>query len=504
MRKCLKDWCIENNSRYLLVEWDEETNGVLNDKLSYGSEKKVSWKCEKGHMWIASINQRTSTKSMCPYCSGRYAIPGETDLATFYPDIAEEWDYGKNKTQPNLVKPASHDKVWWICKKCGQEWNAVISSRTNGFGCPKCGREKISQARSTPKKDNSLIDRYPHLAAEWNIAKNKGISSNDISALSHKKVWWICKNGHEWQAMVSNRVKGRNCPYCSNKKIIAGYNDFATVYSDISQEWNYEKNTGLFPTEVSPSSSKKAWWKCKTCGHEWIASINNRIKRGCPQCSKARRVSFPEKVIFYYVSKVFEHVEENYRPDFLDGQELDIYIPEMNVAIEYDGELYHQNVLRDLHKNEVCRQNGISLIRVREPGCPKLNDKSHVIELNARDTEDYENMIHELFKALQEKGTITSMGTSVDLKRDSAEINRLVNYQDVSHSVSITNPELEEFWNAEKNKEFTMDKVTYASDKSVWWKCPECEYEWYGKVYSMTRKEGKKLCPRCKKKGGMR
>lgn len=501
MRKSLKDWCRENNSQYLLSEWDVETNGILDEKLSYGSEKKVSWKCEKEHTWLASINQRTSTKSMCPYCSGRYAIPGETDLENLYPEIAIEWDKSKNKLTPNLVKPASHDKVWWICKKCGHEWNAVISSRTSGIGCPQCGREKISHARSAPKEGNSLSARYPQLAAEWNVKKNGGITSGDVSAMSHRKVWWICNNGHEWQAMVSNRVKGRNCPYCSNKKIIAGHNDFATIYPHIAEEWNYEKNIAILPTEISPSSSKTVWWKCNECGHEWVASVNNRIKRGCPECSKARRVSFPEKIIFFYIMKVFKDVEENYRPDFLNGQELDIYIPEIQVAIEYDGELYHQNINRDIHKNELCRQNNIFLLRVREPGCPKLNDKNYVVELVSRNTEDYEKMVCEIFNVLQEKGMMPNTSISVDLKRDSAEINRLVNYRDIGCSISVTNPELKAFWNSEKNKEFTMDKVTYASDKLVWWKCQECEYEWYGKVYSMTRKKGKNLCPKCKKEG---
>jgi hypothetical protein len=31
----------------------------------------------------------------------------------------------------------------------------------------------------------------------------------------NKKVWWICEEGHEWQATVKSRVKGRGCPECN-------------------------------------------------------------------------------------------------------------------------------------------------------------------------------------------------------------------------------------------------------------------------------------------------
>lgn len=379
MRKSLIQWCAEKDALYLLEEWDTEINGPLSEKISYGSERRVSWKCEKGHKWTTTVGQRTNSKTKCPYCSGRLAIPNETDLATLYPEIAKEWDYGKNVELPINVKPMSAKKVWWKCKKCGYEWKAVISSRTNGCGCPKCGIESRIEKSIVPKKGRSLVDISPELLEEWNKLKNGELTADNVSAGSHTKVWWKCKNGHEWEASVSNRVKGRNCPYCSNKMIISGYNDFATVYPELAKEWNYERNTHISPTNVAPSSNKKVWWKCKSCGHEWITSINNRIKRGCPQCAKARTVSFPEKVIFYYMTKVFNGVEENYRPSFLEGRELDIFIPQINVAIEYDGTLYHQNIERDLYKQKKCIDNGITVIRVREPGCPNIDVQGYVI-----------------------------------------------------------------------------------------------------------------------------
>ena len=105
---------------------------------------------------------------------------------------------------------------------------------------------------------------------------------------SGKKVWWICNKGHEWQASIAHRNKGRGCPYCAGQKVIKGENDFQTVNPTLAKEWHYEKNNGLTPMDVLPNSGKKVWWKCSK-GHEWQASIADRNSgHGCPYCAGKR------------------------------------------------------------------------------------------------------------------------------------------------------------------------------------------------------------------------
>lgn len=129
------------------------------------------------------------------------------------------------------------------------------------------------------------------LMAEWNWEKNDklGFDPKILTLGSDKKVWWVCNTGHEWQASIGHRSRGCRCPYCSNKKVLSGYNDLQTVNPTLAKEWNYEKNNGLTPTNVTPSSNKKVWWKCSK-GHEWQAIIGNRHRgNGCPQCYKERK-----------------------------------------------------------------------------------------------------------------------------------------------------------------------------------------------------------------------
>ena len=106
---------------------------------------------------------------------------------------------------------------------------------------------------------------------------------------SGQKVWWICGKGHEWEADISSRNRGNGCPVCAGKKIVEGYNDLKTKNPVLASEWNYDKNGELKPTNVTPNSHKRVWWKCQH-GHEWEAIIKTRNNgNGCPECAKQKR-----------------------------------------------------------------------------------------------------------------------------------------------------------------------------------------------------------------------
>ena len=199
------------------------------------------------------------------------------------PKIAKEWNYEKNgNLRPEHFSANSHKKVWWKCPK-EHEWQSTIKDRNNGNGCPYCSSKIIL------KGYNDLQTVNPILAKEWNYEKNDGLTPVDVMPNSNKKVWWKCPKGHEWQASIADRNRGRGCPYCIGKKVLKGYNDLQTVNPTLAKEWNYEKNKGITPKEVMPNSHKKVWWKCSE-GHEWEAVIGNRNKgNGCPYCASYKR-----------------------------------------------------------------------------------------------------------------------------------------------------------------------------------------------------------------------
>ena len=134
-------------------------------------------------------------------------------------------------------------------------------------------------------KHRLTVADSPELMKQWHFEKNSGEIPSSITLGSKKKVWWSCSNGHEWEASVNHRAKGRGCPYCSNKKVWPGFNDLQTRFPNVAQEWAYDKNVGITPADILPHTNKRYWWRCKRCGHEWQTSPNHRCSgQRCPQC----------------------------------------------------------------------------------------------------------------------------------------------------------------------------------------------------------------------------
>ena len=218
------------NNTQLQLEWHPTRNGDLKlSELTVGSHRKVWWKCEHGHEWIAKIDAITFMGSGCPYCSGKLAMPGETDLATLRPDLMEQWDFDKNTLDPTEITIASHDKVWWKCEQ-GHSWKSVVFSRTREkvAGCPYC------TGRLVWPGFNDLATLRPDLAKEWEQLLNGDFTPDKVTLGSNKKVWWQCSEGHVWQAFVYARTKrnGTGCPVCAGK----------VKQRKISVEWQRHSN----------------------------------------------------------------------------------------------------------------------------------------------------------------------------------------------------------------------------------------------------------------------
>ena len=138
-----KDISLAAKNPTLAAEWHPIYNEPLTPSKVYLSSDIYVWlKCKAGHEWEASVHSRAAG-AKCPYCTGHYPIPGETDLATTHLEIAYEWHPEKNgDLTPLDVTANSKRKVWWICKK-GHEWETRIVYRTmRGTGCPHCKRFK--------------------------------------------------------------------------------------------------------------------------------------------------------------------------------------------------------------------------------------------------------------------------------------------------------------------------------------------------------------------------
>ena len=333
-------------------------------------------------------------------------------------DLIDEWNWEKNNElglYPDALTLGSGKKVWWTCE-CGHDYQMPIYARQAGHNnCSYCLGKKILVGF------NDLQTVSPMLASEWNHNRNVGLDPTMVTGVCGKSVWWTCQYGHEWEAKISNRYNGNGCPYCSGYYILPGLNDLATTRPDLAEEWNYEKNDGLLPTQISRGYGRKVWWKCKEKSHEWQASPNSRdnMGSGCPACSKGNRISLQETIIYFYIKKYFNDTKHGYRDKKSGITEIDVFIPHLMVGIEYDGHYWHQDVEKDKKKDMICKSNDITLIRIRDIGCPVYESNCEFITLHNRSINELCNVCEQILNKL---GVVNPL---IDIGQDFEDIKQL-------------------------------------------------------------------------------
>ena len=142
-----------------------------------------------------------------------------------------------------------------------------------------------ARSKHTASPKPSLQNRFPDIAAQWHPTKNGSLKPEDVTPGANQKAWWLCEKGHAYQALVNNRTRGSGCPYCSGAKVLAGFNDMATLRPELAAMWDTKRNEGLTPRDVTLGSSKKVWWRCAN-GHAYERVIAQQVlfNRSCPGC----------------------------------------------------------------------------------------------------------------------------------------------------------------------------------------------------------------------------
>ena len=168
----------------------------------------------------------------------------------------------------------------WACHKghvWSTHWYSVVGEMKTR--CPFCsGREAISGI-------NDLATVNPVLSASFDRDKNMPLCPEELLPNSNLKVWWLCPKGHSFDTIISNRnLLGNGCPYCSNHKVLKGFNDLMTLEPEVAKSWHPSKNKNS-PAEVTRTSNKKAWWLCDK-RHETYTVISSKVmaRGACSVC----------------------------------------------------------------------------------------------------------------------------------------------------------------------------------------------------------------------------
>lgn len=273
----------------VMKRWAWDLNGDVDPAgLSVFSRRSVWWTCDSDsrHRWFAQI-QVQSRGANCAVCHGAQVQSGVNDLLSVAPSVAAEWHPSLNgDVLPSDVTSSSNRRVWWRCPLDSRHvYEAMIYNRTGrNSGCPFCDGKMVLPGV------NDFATTHPRFLPEWDFQKNHLFGPQELTAGSSKMAWWKCFKGHEWRASVKDRVRGRQCPYCVNKWIIAGENDLASLNPELLDEWDTESNLPLTPTSVGPGSNRRVSWICReNPEHKWRATPTSRTSlkaTGCPTCAK--------------------------------------------------------------------------------------------------------------------------------------------------------------------------------------------------------------------------
>ncbi len=283
----------------ILDKWNYEKNnelGIYPDSVTKVSGKKVWWKCEKGHEWLATIAHITYGRG-CPICN--------TGKQTSFPEQAILYYIEQIDSSCDEDYPALQEVIIDIIKNI---YNKEIIINLDA------DRDKIYNNYLFKEIDNSLASNSK-IIKYFDKEKNLNVKPEYITRSSGKKVWWKCDKGHSFQAPVHSIDQGMYCPICREELIKKGglipldekyikrlkFSDdiksLALDSPDIAKEWDYDKNYPIKPENVVSRSSKKFWWKCSKCGYEWQTTPLVRTSgRGCKKCgyqSASKKMSKP-------------------------------------------------------------------------------------------------------------------------------------------------------------------------------------------------------------------
>jgi thiamine pyrophosphokinase len=367
--------------------------------------------------------------------------------------------------------------------------------------------EFINEAnkRYKTEKDKEKFDKlHPLIKQQFCKIRNKEIELRSLNPGTHTLIQLICcKCGEVFQSKVKDlqnnleRAKNKEvtgCPYCANKTVNKS-NSFGACYPELAKHWDYEKNKGVTPFDVLPGRDEKFYFICEF-GHSFDSLLYNithkQRGRWCPYC-KLTGTSYLEIILYFelhYIfgdlviwNKISKFAKINY------GVECDVLLihPVVGkICIELDSTFHRtqERINNDLKKNQILESFGIKVLRLRHDKLIKLSES----DVFFNDDQDDKSIISALFLSLQQFSGFSS--NEIEKIKNYIKCPSLANLEKIKncHRYLLehtsydnkfldTRPDLEKYWNVEKNLPYSPSFFTSGSHFPAYWKCPDCNVE---------------------------
>ena len=263
--------------------------------------------------------------------------------------------FGDDYTYDKFEYYGYREKSIITCKEHG-DFEATPGSLIQGHGCPKCG----NVYHSTLDELKERFDEMHHGKYDYSLIE----TFNN----AFEKLPIICPDHGMFEMSANKHLKGQGCPQCgiesSARERSLGVDEFirkATEkhngkYTYVKDEINYVNNSTKVPIH------------CDKHGVFYQSPQGHLAGNGCPKCVSS--FSKNEEEVYKYVLQFCPDAIQHDRK-ILCGQELDIYIPSKNIAIEYNGVYWHtekQGKDRNYHLSKTlrCNEQGIKLYQIFE------------------------------------------------------------------------------------------------------------------------------------------
>lgn len=340
--------------------WHPTLNSVDPNTLGVGSRVSAVWMCSRNdHNWTAQINNVTSGQG-CAVCAGQQVWPGFNDFKSNFPEEAGNWS-AKNTVNPENIAKKSSKKYWFTCD-LGHDFEASPTKIADGRWCKYCSGKSVLVGF------NDLFTTDPELQDIW--SPRNTIDPRTISRGSYVHTEWLCESGHYSVATPYDRAAGKGCPSCSGRVPIPGESDILTTDPKVATLWSDDNVVDI--RHVSRGSGIIAKWTCEM-GHTWEGSVSSVVSRGsrCKYCYINGSIGQTELTEFIQNILPGHRIETNYRGLCTGLYQVDIYIPEKKIALEYNGLYWHSdapglNPYPVANKMKECSERDVDLYVVWE------------------------------------------------------------------------------------------------------------------------------------------
>ena len=409
-------------------------------------------------------------------------------FVTKFPHLVKHYDNIKNDTLISDVSYGSKKTFYFTCAH-GHSFTAtphnINKSKHKRINCPQCVK--------------NLFKEKPFLLHWFDKTKNT-VKADEVTAGSKKDIILTCKNGHSFTRKpktLFDLQKELTCTTCSGVEC-THETSLTNNNPELLEEWYHAKNE-INPNEIAYNSNKKVWWKCEN-NHEWEQEVSyrtgtryrNKEPSKCPYCyqySKSRN----ELIIFSEIKQFFNNTTSGH---IVDGKEIDIFIHDLNLGIEYDGEHWHKNKTKsDKEKNSIFKSNGIDIIRVREEGLKKISNVDILFNTN-------ENLFNVISYILMHVKNNYGINKSLKQKISNYISNNKTTNDKELHNI-IDNFKIQKITDSTIIEEYSsknslpLHYYGKGSDYVATWNCSSCSSEYQSKIRNRTRRKTN-CCSHCR------